>query len=522
MNANEIPRGQISTIILSSLIDKDKYGYEIIKSIEEKTNGAVLIKQPSLYSCLQRMEKQGFISSYWRDSEIGGKRHYYSLTESGKFQMGLSKKDFETSKSMVESLISNNIKNEQINIPKDEINLTETYFQSNLFGNQTIINNDITNSVSKSKNETEVVPEPFADKFFWHGILMSQISLAKLINQNDVDKKNFDVKPALNTQFNFLRELENKKSSVQSFYDCVKSGYVVNKFSPVESNLTTPNEKKEINEDNSTFSKNVNNEDFIIKTNEKAVVMEPKIGELKKDDGVFITEHPDPDKLPKVKKIEPAVFESVQSGNSINLIKKEQDLTYKDLVEELYKKSKIAIVDSSHASETNSFEDLKKIFAEQNVKFCIYEKFGNQTITQSKNDKIGVRKTNIIVFSIIFVLNILESMIIFFSAKGANVLAPYLFVLLPALIAIPIISNVIMLACNGEHNLNKEQITKSKFLYSVCFVLIGIGLLFGINLFFGLTSLSFNLFSATFLLPCLMLLDIPIELIIRYFEYKIK
>ena len=80
---NEIPRGHLSTIILSTLLDGDKYGYEIIKAIEIQTDGSLIIKQPSLYSSLKRMEEQSLISSYWRDSDIGGRRHYYHLTDMG-------------------------------------------------------------------------------------------------------------------------------------------------------------------------------------------------------------------------------------------------------------------------------------------------------------------------------------------------------------------------------------------------------------------------------------------------------
>ena len=68
MPKEEIPRGQLSNIILSTLIDNDKYGYEIIDVVKDKTDGKVIIKQPTLYSSLRRMEEQGLISSYWRDS----------------------------------------------------------------------------------------------------------------------------------------------------------------------------------------------------------------------------------------------------------------------------------------------------------------------------------------------------------------------------------------------------------------------------------------------------------------------
>ena len=77
-----IPRGHISTILLGCLVDGDKYGAQLFTELQN--DNEITIKQPTLYSTLSRMEKQGLISSYWRDSDIGGKRHYYSLTDLGK------------------------------------------------------------------------------------------------------------------------------------------------------------------------------------------------------------------------------------------------------------------------------------------------------------------------------------------------------------------------------------------------------------------------------------------------------
>ena len=73
-------------LILLELIDSDKYGLEITKSIESKSDGKIIIKQPTLYTILKKLEKSKFISSYWQDSDIGGKRHYYKITENGKQQ----------------------------------------------------------------------------------------------------------------------------------------------------------------------------------------------------------------------------------------------------------------------------------------------------------------------------------------------------------------------------------------------------------------------------------------------------
>jgi len=76
-------RGSVNTTILKTLINGDKYGYEIIKEVEEYSDGKIVLKQPSLYSSLSRFEEKGIVSSYWGDSDIGGRRHYYHLTDIG-------------------------------------------------------------------------------------------------------------------------------------------------------------------------------------------------------------------------------------------------------------------------------------------------------------------------------------------------------------------------------------------------------------------------------------------------------
>lgn len=77
-------RGSVNNIILKVLSTKDMYGYDIIKEVENATDGKVVLKQPSLYSSLSRFETKGFVTSYWEDSAIGGRRHYYSLTPTGR------------------------------------------------------------------------------------------------------------------------------------------------------------------------------------------------------------------------------------------------------------------------------------------------------------------------------------------------------------------------------------------------------------------------------------------------------
>jgi len=102
---SDLIRGHIDTIILKTLFDGDKYGYEILDEVAKKSDGAYELKQPTLYSCLKRLENQGLISSYWVDSEIGGKRHYYCLTEQGKETYIENQKNWLRSRQIIDNLI---------------------------------------------------------------------------------------------------------------------------------------------------------------------------------------------------------------------------------------------------------------------------------------------------------------------------------------------------------------------------------------------------------------------------------
>ena len=77
-------KGNIETIILCSLYNKDMYGYELAKSIKERSQNKYEIKQPTLYSYLKRLEQDGYVYAYWGGESSGGRRRYYKLTDKGR------------------------------------------------------------------------------------------------------------------------------------------------------------------------------------------------------------------------------------------------------------------------------------------------------------------------------------------------------------------------------------------------------------------------------------------------------
>ncbi len=102
----DLIRGHINTIILRALYDGDKYGYEIIADIEQKSRGQYSLKQPSLYSALKRLEREGYVTSYWGGSAGGGRRKYFSLTDNGKEIAERNQSEWEYSRTVIDSLIS--------------------------------------------------------------------------------------------------------------------------------------------------------------------------------------------------------------------------------------------------------------------------------------------------------------------------------------------------------------------------------------------------------------------------------
>ncbi len=80
----ELMKGSTDILLLSLIEKEDLYGYEIAKRLKEKSNNLYSMGEGTLYPGLQRLEKKGLIKSYWGDSDSGGRRKYYSITEAGK------------------------------------------------------------------------------------------------------------------------------------------------------------------------------------------------------------------------------------------------------------------------------------------------------------------------------------------------------------------------------------------------------------------------------------------------------
>lgn len=106
--ASDLIRGHTDTIILAQLSNADSYGYKINKTIQKKTNHEYELKEATLYSAFRRLEQSGYIHSYWGNETTGARRRYYSITPEGRTAYRRLKEDWNSSKKLIDILISVN------------------------------------------------------------------------------------------------------------------------------------------------------------------------------------------------------------------------------------------------------------------------------------------------------------------------------------------------------------------------------------------------------------------------------
>ena len=83
LNTDNFKRGTVDLVVLNVLSEKDMYGYEIVKAVQEKSGGNFELPLGTLYPVLYRFLENGYLSD--RDEIVNKRlRKYYHLEEKGK------------------------------------------------------------------------------------------------------------------------------------------------------------------------------------------------------------------------------------------------------------------------------------------------------------------------------------------------------------------------------------------------------------------------------------------------------
>lgn len=87
--------GSTILLLLSLLEETDRYGYEILKELELRSDKAFQFKEGTLYPVLHKLENNGYVKSYMAKGDTGKERRYYHITKKGKKQLVEEKKKWE-------------------------------------------------------------------------------------------------------------------------------------------------------------------------------------------------------------------------------------------------------------------------------------------------------------------------------------------------------------------------------------------------------------------------------------------
>lgn len=85
MISSQMLKGTLEGCILKVISHNETYGYEISEKLKEY--GFIDISEGTIYPLLLRLEKNGLITAEYKQSPVGPKRKYFSVSPKGTEEM---------------------------------------------------------------------------------------------------------------------------------------------------------------------------------------------------------------------------------------------------------------------------------------------------------------------------------------------------------------------------------------------------------------------------------------------------
>src|SRR3954451_9839568 len=80
----DLLQGTVAVLILKTLSWGALHGYDISRSIRQRSDGELGLEDAALYQALHRLERKGWIDAEWGVSENNRRARFYRLTEEGR------------------------------------------------------------------------------------------------------------------------------------------------------------------------------------------------------------------------------------------------------------------------------------------------------------------------------------------------------------------------------------------------------------------------------------------------------
>ncbi len=104
---SDLLQGTLDLLILKTIARQALHGWGIAKRIQVLSGDVLAVGQGSLYPALHRLENQGWITSEWKDSDLGRSAKFYLLTREGKKQLERELQSWNRLSSAMQLVIEN-------------------------------------------------------------------------------------------------------------------------------------------------------------------------------------------------------------------------------------------------------------------------------------------------------------------------------------------------------------------------------------------------------------------------------
>ena len=547
--------GQISYLVLDSLAEGSKYGLEIIEYISKKTHGGYVMKKPTLYSCLTRMEKKGLVSSsFWGESELGGKRHYYNITPSGREALANLAKDFENADFVAEDqpapVAENMVEEEnkptflqqdnlfdmvkeqpqqQAKVEDDEEENDVLENQIDMFNMEAIPEHDDATLLEKQAEESPaeqekidyyqsiLEQEPHKDD----GVFLQDDERAGLTpDQEQQNQRLYDTSSDFK-RYKSKRSFAENQIEMSVVYDKEEDDEL-QKERIAELKRSILNMRQQ-NNDQYTPEEPVEYPAYtpFVEQHQQQVLEEPE--PEKPDDGVFITgPRMNETEIPIQRKITPPNIEVNIYDDNLPAPKRNSNLepTYRDMMSKLFERKKERTIAQEspvkEATETQNYVDygsLKKYYQSHGIEFKEYRK-------TSVNRNYNTNLLQFINSIVMFVLAGLGSVVLFWivaATHNLNNATNFMYYTLPGLFLLYVVYSVIKYKCFSS---KKASIRYNGPINWIVFLLASLIVVI-INTICGMQVETAAEFITSTVLPiyCLLVL-LPINFYTKKFLYR--
>lgn len=97
--------GSTVLLLLSLLREQDRYGYEVIRELELRSDSTFQFQEGTLYPVLHKLENSGYVKSYLSKGDAGKERKYYRITDAGLKQLAEEKQAWRVFSASVNKVV---------------------------------------------------------------------------------------------------------------------------------------------------------------------------------------------------------------------------------------------------------------------------------------------------------------------------------------------------------------------------------------------------------------------------------